>query len=398
MLSSSSRLLRVLSLLQTRSHWAGPELAERLVVHPRTLRRDIDRLRQLGYPIPASSGVAGGYAFRAGQTLPPLLLDDEEALAVAIALQIAAAGTVSGVEESSLRARVKLKRVRPTRLRRRTGALRSAIVPVQRMGPTIDASVLATLATACRDQLQVGFSYRDLRGQASVRQVQPHGLGHTGHHWYLVAWDPARDDWRTFRIDRVQGTPRTGAHFAPRPPPAGDLRAYVTGAMAGVHPQGEQARVVLHQPREVMAKTIPPSAATLEAIDDAHCLMLCGTGQLDSLVYWLMALDVEFDVLEPPALKERLRRAARREPQPRHPLASPERPGHPQHRDHGEVDAADDEAVEGEVGITQHEVGPEAEAEKHAQRHGAGRQHAGRETGDRGRRRARRHRRSSGWR
>lgn len=312
MLSSSSRLLRVLSLLQTRSHWAGPELAERLAVHPRTLRRDIDRLRQLGYPIHASSGVAGGYAFRAGQTLPPLLLDDEEALAVAIALQIAAAGTVSGVEESSLRALVKLEQVMPTRLRRRTGALRSAIVPVQRMGPTIDASVLATLATACRDQLQVGFSYRDLRGQASVRQVQPHGLVHTGHHWYLVAWDPARDDWRTFRIDRVQGTPRTGAHFAPRPPPAGDLRAYVTGAMAGVHQQGEQARVVLHQPREVMAKTIPPSAATLEAIDDAHCLMLCGTGQLDSLVYWLMALDVEFDVLEPPALKERLRRASER--------------------------------------------------------------------------------------
>ena len=246
MLSSSSRLLRVLSLLQTRSHWAGPELAERLAVHPRTLRRDIDRLRQLGYPIHASSGVAGGYAFRAGQSLPPLLLDDEEALAVAIALQIAAAGTVSGVEESSLRALVKLEQVMPTHLRRRTGALRSAIVPVQRMGPTIDASVLATLATACRDQLQVGFSYRDLRGRASVRQ------------------------------------------------------------------QGEQARVVLHQPREVMAKTIPPSAATLEAIDDTHCLMLCGTGQLDSLVYWLMALDVEFDVLESPVLKERLRRASER--------------------------------------------------------------------------------------
>ncbi|HEY9096595.1 MAG TPA: YafY family protein [Hydrogenophaga sp.] len=311
MLSASSRLLRVLSLLQTRSHWAGPELAERLAVHPRTLRRDIDRLRQLGYPIHASSGVAGGYAFRAGRSLPPLLLDDEEALAVAIALQIAAAGTVSGVEESSLRALVKLEQVMPTRLRRRTHALRSAIVPVQRMGPTIDAGILAALATACRDQLQVGFNYRDLRGRATVRQVQPHGLVHTGHHWYLVAWDPARDDWRTFRIDRVQGAPRTGTHFAPRPAPAGDLRAYVTGAMAGVH-QGEQARVVLHQSRETMARTIPPSAATLETIDDTHCLMLCGTGQLDSLVYWLMALDVEFDVLEPPGLKDRLRRASER--------------------------------------------------------------------------------------
>lgn len=311
MLSSSSRLLRVLSLLQTRSHWAGPELADRLAVHPRTLRRDIDRLRQLGYPIHASSGVAGGYAFRAGQSLPPLLLDDDEALAVVIALQIAAAGTVSGVEESSLRALVKLEQVMPTRLRRRTNALRSAIVPVQRIGPTIDAGVLASLATACRDQLQVGFSYRDLRGQASVRTVEPHGLVHTGNHWYLVAWDPARDDWRTFRIDRVQGAPRTVEHFAPRPAPAGDLRAYVTGAMTGVH-QGDQARVVLHRSREVMLRTIPPSAATLEAIDDEHCLMLCSAGQLDSLVYWLMALDVDFDVLAPPVLKERLRRASKR--------------------------------------------------------------------------------------
>jgi predicted DNA-binding transcriptional regulator YafY len=295
MLSSSSRLLRVLSLLQTRSHWAGTELAERLEVHPRTLRRDIDRLRQLGYPIHASSGVAGGYAFRAGQSLPPLLLDDEEALAVAIALQVAASGTVSGVEESSLRALVKLEQVMPTRLRRRTGALRSAIVPLQRGGPTIDAGVLALLAVACRDQLQVGFHYRDMR-------------------WYLVAWDPARDDWRTFRIDRVEGAPSTGAHFTPRAAPAGDLRAYVSGTLAGVQ-HGDEARVVLHRPREAMARIIPASAATLEAIDDTRCLMRCGAGQLDSLdslAYWLMAMDVDFDVLEPPALHERLRAAGER--------------------------------------------------------------------------------------
>ena len=311
MLSSSSRLLRVLSLLQTRSHWAGNELAQRLEVHPRTLRRDIDRLRQLGYPIHASSGVAGGYAFRAGQSLPPLLLDDEEALAVAIALQIAAAGTVSGVEEGSLRALVKLEQVMPTRLRRRTDALRSAILPVQRIGPTIDAAMLATLATACRDQLQVGFHYRDLRGQSSVRTVEPHALVHTGNHWYRVAWDPARDDWRTFRIDRVVGALQTGVHFAPRAAPAGDLRAYVSGAMAGVH-QGEEARVVLHRPREVMARTIPPSAATLEPIDATRCLMRCGADQLDSLVYWLLALEVEFEVLEPQRLKERLRIASER--------------------------------------------------------------------------------------
>ncbi len=311
MLTSSSRLLRVLSLLQTRSHWTGSELAGRLEVHPRTLRRDIDRLRQLGYPIHASSGVAGGYAFRAGQALPPLLLDDDEALAVAIALQVAAAGTVSGVEEGSLRALVKLEQVMPARLRRRTDALRSAILPLQHMGPTVDAGVLATLAAACRDQLRVGFAYRDGKGQGSVRTVEPQGLVHTGSRWYLVAWDPARDDWRSFRIDRVEGAPVVGAHFAPRAAPAGDLRAYVMGSVA-MAPYTEQARVVLHRSRETMLQRIPPSAAMLEAIDDTRCLMHCGAHRLDALVYWLMALDVEFDVLEPPQLKERMRLAGER--------------------------------------------------------------------------------------
>lgn len=150
-------------------------------------------------------------------------------------------------------------------------------LPVQRIGPTIDAAMLATLATACRDQLQVGFHYRDLRGQSSVRTVEPHALVHTGNHWYLVAWDPARDDWRTFRIDRVVGALHTGVHFAPRTAPAGDLRAYVSGAMAGVH-QGEEARVVLHRPREVMARTTPPSAATLEPIDATRSLARAGRG------------------------------------------------------------------------------------------------------------------------
>lgn len=312
MLSSSSRLLRVLSLLQTRSHWAGGELAERLEVHPRTLRRDIDRLRQLGYPIHASSGVAGGYAFRAGQALPPLMLDDEEAQAVAIALRIAAAGTVSGVEESSLRALVKLEQVMPSRLRRRIDALRSAILPMQRTGPTVDAGMLATLSAACRDQLQVGFAYRDGQGRSTTRKVEPQGLVHTGSRWYLVAWDPARDDWRTFRIDRVDGAATIGAHFAPRAAPGGgDLSAYVAGTLAAAV-QGEQARVVLHKSMEVMSQRIPPAAALLEPIDDTRCLMRCGTHEIDTLVFWLMALDVDFEVLDPPALVDRLRLSGER--------------------------------------------------------------------------------------
>jgi len=312
MLTASSRLLRLLSLLQTRRHWAGAELAERLDIHPRTLRRDIERLRELGYPVHASSGVAGGYAFRPGHALPPLLLDDEEALATAIALRTATAGAVTGIEEASLRALVKLEQVMPSRLHRRIDALRSAIVPLERAGPVVDAAQLAQLAAACREQLRLSFDYADSQGRASARTVEPQGVVHTGQRWYLVAWDPARQGWRTFRIDRIAGTLATGAHFAPRPAPeGGDLRAYVSRSLA-VNPYSEQARVVLHAPRAAMARRIPPSAGLLEEIDAKRCLLQCGANALDSLVYWLMALDVDYEVLEPAALKQRLRVASER--------------------------------------------------------------------------------------
>ena len=272
MLSSSSRLLRVLSLLQTRSHWAGSELSERLEVNPRTLRRDIDRLRQLGYPIHASSGVAGGYALRAGQALPPLLLDDDEALAVAVALRTATAGSVGGVEESSLRALIKLEQVMPVRLRKRIDALRAAILPMERLGPLVQVSALSSLATACRDQLRVAFSYLDGKGNTSQRTVEPQGLVHTGYRWYLVAWDPARGDWRTFRIDRMTGFPTNGTHFKPRPgPDGGDLRAYVARSIAARH-QVEQSRIILHAPHPTLVQRIPPSMGTLEPAGDAHSL------------------------------------------------------------------------------------------------------------------------------
>jgi predicted DNA-binding transcriptional regulator YafY len=312
MLSASSRLLRLLSLLQTRSHWGGAELAERLAVHPRTLRRDIDRLRQLGYPVHASSGVAGGYAFRAGQALPPLLLDDDEALAVSIALRTATAGAVSGIEEPALRALVKLEQAMPLRLRRRVDALRSAILPLDRTGPVVDASLLATLAAACRDQLRLELHYTDIHGRSAVRTVEPQGVVHTGERWYLVAWDLTRVDWRTFRIDRITGEPVVGGHFAPRAgPEGGDLRAYVSRSVA-VAPYPEQARVVLHAPHAAMARRIPPAVAVVQPLDEQRCLLEWGAHSLDPLVYWLLALDVDFEVLAPPALIERLRAAGER--------------------------------------------------------------------------------------
>lgn len=314
MLSASSRLLQLLSLLQARRHWAGPELAERLAVHPRTLRRDIDRLRELGYPVAASSGVAGGYALRPGQAMPPLLLDDEEALAVAIALRTAASGRVGGIEEPALQAMVKLEQLMPARLRRRADALRSAVQAMDSVGPSVDAGLLADLAGACRDQLGLDFAYVDAKGESSRRQVEPQGVVHTGSRWYLVAWDRGRSDWRTFRIDRIAGEAAVGVHFAPRAgPEGGDLRAFVALSVV-LSPHAEQARVILHAPLAQMVACIPVTAARLEAVDgdSQRCLLLCGAHALDSLVYWLIVLEVEFEVLGPAALRERLALAAER--------------------------------------------------------------------------------------
>lgn len=312
MLSASSRLLRLLALLQARRHWAGAELAERLAIHPRTLRRDIERLRELGYPIEASSGVAGGYAFRPGQALPPLLLDDDEALAVSIALRTAASGMVGGIEETALRAVVKLEQVMPARLRQRADALRHSIVPLDSPGPVVDATLLATLAGACRDQLSVGFAYTDLHGAASERRVDPQGMVHTGSRWYLVAWDRDRTAWRTFRIDRIVPPATVGAHFSPRPgPDGGDLKAFVSRAIA-VSPYPTQARIVLHAPKEAMAQRIPAAYGLVEAIDGQRCLLRCGAHALDALAYWLLAFDVDFEVLSPPELQAHLARAGER--------------------------------------------------------------------------------------
>ncbi len=312
MLTTSARLLSLLSLLQSRPHWAGSALAERSGVHPRTLRRDIDRLRQLGYPIQASSGVAGGYAFRAGRALPPLLLDDEEALAAAVALRTAVTGTVSGIEQTAITALVKLEQVMPPRLRKRLDALRSAILPLGQVGPVVDAGLLAALAGACRDQLQLRFDYSDRTGQPSQRLIEPQGVVHTDRRWYLVAWDTIRQDWRTFRIDRIVGAPSVGAHFSPRPGPGdGDLRQWVVQALS-LGQYAEQARIILHAPLATLRNQIPASAGTLEAVDEQRCLLRCGANPLGSVVYWLMALELEFEVLGPPALRERLHDAGQR--------------------------------------------------------------------------------------
>jgi predicted DNA-binding transcriptional regulator YafY len=306
MVQTSARLLRLLSLLQARRAWSGADLAERLGVTRRTLRRDIDRLRSLGYPVRSTSGTAGGYRLGAGGVLPPLLLDDDEAVAVSVGLRTAAGGTVAGMEEAAVRAMTKLEQVLPSRLRRRVTALRSSIVPLANAGPTVDAETLTVLAGACRDHERVEFHYSGREKAPSARTVEPHGLVHTGRRWYLVAWDVGREDWRTFRVDRIQPKLATGAHFIPRAVPEGDLARYVSRSVSFA-PYPFRAKVVLHAPIERMAERVSPSAGLLEAIDPARCLLHTGAHSLDALAATVTFLGVDFEVREPLELIGHLR-------------------------------------------------------------------------------------------
>lgn len=301
MLRTSARLLRLLSLFQVQRYWSGIDLSTRLKVTARTLRRDVDRLRSLGYPVHSTSGVAGGYQLGAGATIPPLLLDDEEAVAVALGLRTSASGAVSGIEEASMRALLKLEQVLPPRLRGRVAALHSFVVPLEQRGPTVDAERLSLIANACRDHEGIRFSYQDRAGTPSIRLVEPHRLVHTGYRWYLAAWDLTRKDWRTFRVDRVQGKLKTSTRFKPRKPPEGGFAAFVSKSIAHV-PNPYSAHVKLHGRFETLSKRISPSLGALEAIDQNSCMLHTGSHSLEAITIHLLLLDVEFQIHEPPEL------------------------------------------------------------------------------------------------
>jgi len=310
-LETSARLLRLLSLMQGRRDWSGAELAERLEVGERTIRRDVDRLRRLGYPIEATPGVAGGYRLGAGSALPPLLLDAEEAVAVAVGLRTAASVGVSGIEETSLRALAKLQQILPARLRGRVGALGFATVPYPGFGPAVDPDVLATIAGACRDQDGLRFGYSSHDGSSSHRRVQPHRLVHTGRRWYLVAWDLGREDWRTFRVDRIAKAISLDRRFSPREPPAEDLAAYVARRVSAARDR-YQARVLLHASVDDLALRVPPTFGTLEPVDSRTCVLCGGSDWLGGLAVYIADIGVDFQVLEPPELIERVRELAAR--------------------------------------------------------------------------------------
>ncbi|MGX2998046.1 helix-turn-helix transcriptional regulator [Streptomyces sp. JNUCC 64] len=305
MLETSARLLRLLSLLQAQREWPGAELARRLGVTPRTIRRDVERLRELGYPVNATPGTGGGYQLGAGAELPPLLLDDDEAVAVAVGLRTAAGQGVEGIGDSSVRALAKLEQVLPHRLRRRVGALTGFTVPMLRGGPaaTVDPAVLTELAAACRDAERLRFGYRDHTGALSRRTVEPYRLVCTERRWYLVAWDLDREDWRTFRADRVEPRPPHGPRFTPRPPPAEDLAVYVA---SGVSTRAYAARAVLRLfvPLAVAAEGITPEDGVLEPDGPDRCLLRTGAASLDVLVIHAVLLGFDFEVVEPVELAD----------------------------------------------------------------------------------------------
>ncbi|WP_017586444.1 helix-turn-helix transcriptional regulator [Nocardiopsis ganjiahuensis] len=311
MKSTSARLLQLLSLLQTRKDWPGADLADRLEVSPRTVRRDVDRLRELGYPIQATMGTGGGYQLGAGAALPPLLLDDDEAVAVAVGLRTAAQGGVSGIEETSVRALAKLLQVLPSRLRRRVDALGTFTVPMPGEGPTVDSEALTLVAGACRDSERLRFDYERHDGTTGRRVVEPHRLVSHGRRWYLVAWDTGRDDWRTFRVDRMRPLTPTGPRVPPREAPEQGVAAYLADRM-NLQMWPIKARIRLNVSAEAALEGPAARYGPIEAVDEHSCVLLCAGEDLVGMACYLGMLEMELEVVEPPELREAMARLGER--------------------------------------------------------------------------------------
>jgi predicted DNA-binding transcriptional regulator YafY len=307
MLGTSARLLRLLSLLQARRDWTSTELATRLGVTTRTVRNDVDRLRRLGYPIEARPGVAGGYRLGAGGALPPLLLDDEEAVAVAIGLRTAASGSIAGIEETSVRALAKLQQVLPSRLRHRISAFQASTLPMPAHGPRVDPDVLTLVASACRDHERLRFDYRAHSGASSRRAVEPYRLVNDRGRWYLVAWDTDRDAWRTFRVDRIEPRSPTGPRFKPRAlPPEQEIAEQVARGV-GEATWRYRARVIVHAPAAYVRGRLP-IPVEVEALGEDRCAFEPGSDHPEMLALYLGMLDADFTIVDSPDLVDALRK------------------------------------------------------------------------------------------
>jgi len=313
MSETSGRLLTLLSLLQTPREWPGPELARRLEVSTRTVRNDVDRLRRLGYPVLATRGSVGGYRLTAGQAMPPLLLDDEEAVAIAVSLRTATGGAVAGLQESALRALTKLQQVLPPQLGRRVDALQAHTVHVsgRPSGTQVDGRVLTLLAAAARDREIVRFAYRDHDGRATERRAEPYRLVNGARRWYLVAFDVERGDWRTFRLDRVADLRSVGHRFAARPLPTDDIAAYVASKTRQVQLK-VQGKVVVDLPATDIEQRMHGWNGSIEQLADGRSLLTLGGRSVTDLAFWLGVLDADFEVVDSPELADAVRRVAAR--------------------------------------------------------------------------------------
>jgi predicted DNA-binding transcriptional regulator YafY len=263
----------------------------------------MDRLRRLGYPVTATSGTAGGYRLGAGASLPPLLLDDDEAVAVAIGLRLAADGAVAGIEEASIGALLKLQQLLPSRLRHRVDTLHTAVAVTTVHRPEqIGVDLLVALAEACRRAERIRFGYRDHHGAETTRSVEPHQVVSAGGRWYLVAWDPDPDDWRSFRIDRIRQYRTTGPHFTPRSPPEGDFARHLSERL-GLTMWPLRAVVHVHAPAEAIADR---TTGIVEPLDEGTAKLTLAGDSLDALTIPLGLLGADFDILEPDELREHL--------------------------------------------------------------------------------------------
>lgn len=317
--TTSARLLALLSLLQARRDWPGALLAARLEVSPRTVRRDVDRLRELGYPIRVTKGPDGGYRLDAGTELPPLLFDDEQAVALTVALQIAATAG-AGIEEAAVRALNTVRQVMPTRLRHRVDALQ--IIPVERGGsrpnPRVEPTVLVMLGAAvhAREELRFDYVVPSRSEPADVsppRQVQPHHLVTWGGRWYLVAWDLDRDDWRTFRVDRISPRTPTGPRFTPRQLPGGDVATFVTQRFQGTLGPDRwpcSGEMIVDLPAAFVSQY--SHDGIVEELGPNRCRLVLGSWSWTSLAATVGRFDADIQVLAPPELADAFAALARR--------------------------------------------------------------------------------------
>lgn len=311
MSETTGRVLQLLGLLQSRRAWTGGELAERLGVTTRSVRRDIERLRELGYPVHASKGQSGGYQLGAGAALPPLLLDPDEAVAMAVCLRLAAGGSVAGVGESALRALSKLDQVMPARLRSQVSAVHDATVTLapNSSDSPVEPEILMTLARACRDHEHVSADYTDIRGNHTQRRLEPYHLVTTGRRWYLMAYDRDREDWRSLRLDRMSAVAARGSTFAPREAP--DAADYVRRSISS-SPYRYVARVRYRAPQSAVAQCFPPASATVEPDGPDACIVTAGADDPERMVLYFATVGHDFEVLEPPEVVAAVRAVADR--------------------------------------------------------------------------------------